>query len=293
MRILALSNRKTWIILGTLFYSMPALFAGGWPQGKGMAYLKLYQWWVIADQHYTDAGKIDPNVTNGLFNTTFYGEYGLTERLTVVASVPVFSRAYFNNTVSGTTGEVLTPGEAINGIGDFDFGIKYGLINNGNLAVSSTLTLGIPMGNASGGSAGNLQTGDGEFNQTIQVDAGKGFKLGKLPAYANVYAGFNNRTNGFSDELRYGFEMGAQFFNQKIWVIGRLYGVESLQNGDPQNGANSTSIFANNSEHLTFSPEISWLAGPNWGFAASVGAALSGQIIFAAPSYSFGVFLNL
>ena len=56
----------------------------------------------------------------------------------------------------------------------------------------------MPIGNDSGGSQGNLQTGDGEFNQLIQLDAGTGFPIGGTNGYANVYVGFNNRTNGFS-----------------------------------------------------------------------------------------------
>ncbi|MEM9823436.1 MAG: hypothetical protein AAF985_20300, partial [Bacteroidota bacterium] len=59
-----------------LFCSFPVLAGGGWPQPKGNGYFKLYQWWVIADQHFTDAGKIDPNVTSGIFNTSLYAEYG-------------------------------------------------------------------------------------------------------------------------------------------------------------------------------------------------------------------------
>ncbi|MEM9920269.1 MAG: hypothetical protein AAF990_19390 [Bacteroidota bacterium] len=267
--------------------------AGGWPQPKGNGYFKLYQWWVVADQHFTDAGRIDPNVTSGIFNTSLYAEYGFTDRITAVANIPLFSRAYFNNTISGTTGATLIPGESINSIGDIDLGIKYGLITKGPVAISATVLFGLPLGNERGGSEGNLQTGDGEFNQMLQLDAGTGFKIGKLPAYANAYAGINNRTEGFSDEFRFGIEAGVNLFNNRLWAIGRLYGIQSLQNGDLNQGINSTSVFANNSEHLTFSPEFAYSITDKWGVSASFGTALSGRIIFANPSYSVGVFFNL
>lgn len=267
-------------------------FAGGWVQKKGHGFFKLSQWWVIADQHFTDRGLIDPNTTNGIFNTSIYAEYGFSSRLTAIAYVPVFSRAYFNNTISGTTGELLVPGEAINGLGDVDVSLKYGLVTDGPVAVSASLLLGLPLGNASGGTAGNLQTGDGEFNQLLQIDAGKGFKVGKLNAYANAYVGFNNRTNGFSDEIRYGIEGGLTFLNEKVTGILRLYGIQSLKNGE-LTGGNSTSIFANNSQHLTFSPEINYHLNDRWGASFTYGTALAGQIIFANPSYSVGVFFKL
>lgn len=266
---------------------------GGWPQPKGDGYFKLYQWWVIANQHYTDVGLIDPNTTNSIFNTSLYGEYGFSDRFTGVLNFPFFSRAYFNNTISGTTGELLVPGEAINSIGDTDLGLKFGLTKNKPLALSATLTLGLPLGNNEGGTQGNLQTGDGEFNQMLQVDAGRGFQLGKTPAYANAYLGFNNRSNGYSDELRWGIEAGANLFDKKLWAIARIIAIESLQNGNRSVGENSTSIFANNTEFISFTPELAWSFNEKWGVAASVGTAFSGRIIFANPSYSVGVFFNL
>ncbi|HMQ48499.1 MAG TPA: hypothetical protein PKA00_13825 [Saprospiraceae bacterium] len=269
------------------------LAGGGWPQPKENGYFKLYQWWVVADQHFTDVGLIDPNTTNGIFNTSLYAEYGFTDRFTGVVNFPFFSRAYFNNTISGTTGDLLVPGEAINSIGDTDIGFKYGLTQNKPLALSATLTLGLPLGNNEGGTQGNLQTGDGEFNQMLQIDAGRGFQLGKLPAYANAYVGFNNRSQGYSDELRWGLEAGVNLFNKKLWAIGRIIAIESLLNGDRSVGENSTSIFANNTEFISFTPELAWNFNEKWGVAASVGTAFSGRIIFANPSYSVGVFFNL
>jgi len=287
-------------LLSFIILSQSLQAGGGWPQPKGYGFFKLSQWWLIADQHFTDQGLIDPNQTTGLFNTAFYGEYGFTDRLTGVVYMPLFSRAYFNNQVSATTGETTMPGEAINGIGDTDLGIKYGLTLNKPIAVSATLTFGLPLGNDSGGTQGNLQLGDGEFNQIIQVDAGTGFKLGKFPAYANTFVGFNNRTKNsndfeFSDEFRFGVEAGITFGDDKLTVIGRLFGVESFQNGDSvaDQAASSNSVFANNAEHLSFSPEIAYNINENWGVSAGMGVAFRGELIAAAPSYSVGVYYRL
>ena len=280
------------LIISFLFISVSVQAGGGWPQPKGQGYIKISEWWLIANKHYTDAGKIDPNLTNGLFNSTIYAEYGLSDRLTAIVYFPFFSRSYFNNEVSGTTGEILTAGEAINSIGDTDISLKYGLTKGSGIAVSATLTLGLPIGKDSGGSSGNLQTGDGEFNQLIQIDAGTGFPIGETNGYANVYIGFNNRTSGFSDEFRYGFEAGLNIFNNKLTAIARFIGVKSFKNGLPSGESNNTSIFANNAEYLSFSPEIAWNIKDNWGLAAGVGTALSGKIIYANPSYNVGIFFK-
>ena len=277
--------------IGMLAHS--SLKAGGWPQLKLHGYFKVSQWWVIADKHFTDTGQIDPNATNGIFNTSLYGEYGFTKRLTGIIYAPFFSRAYFNNTVSGTTGEVLIPGEAINSFGDTDIGIKYGLITNKPIVLSATVMLGLPLGNSAGGSQGNLQTGDGEFNQILRLDAGTSFKLAGQNAYANIYAGFNNRTNGFSDEVRFGAEAGVNLFKNKLLALVRVYGIQSLNNGSLGTDLTSTSIFANNSEHLTISPEVAWQFGKNWGLSATAAKAVSGRIIFASTSYAAGIYVKI
>ncbi len=282
------------LVLFLTFLSFSLLAGGGWPQPKGKGYFKLSEWWVVSDQHYTDVGLIDPNITTGIFNTSLYAEYGFTDRLTGILYFPFFSRSYNNNIVSGTTKEIITPGEAINGIGDTDISIKYGISRPGSgLAVAATLTFGIPLGNDSGGSLGNLQLGDGEFNQILSLDAGSGWELGNTPFFANVNAGYNNRSKGFSDEVRLAFEMGANLFNKKVWLIGRLNVTESTKNGNATALPNATSIFANNSEFTTLGGEVSYNINDNWGFSVSATTAIRGEIIFASPSFSVGVFARI
>ena len=286
-------RRISLIIVLAFFFTNFANAGGGWTQPKGGIYLKLSEWWIISNQHYTDAGLIDPNTTSGIFNTSFYGEYGITDRWTAVAYVPFFSRSYMNNVLSGTTGEVLILGEAINSFGDTDLSIKYALNKKGLIRTAATLTLGLPLGNNSGGFQGNLQTGDGEFNQLLQLDASSSFRIKNTSIYGTATVGFNNRTKGFSDEFRYGIEVGAGLFKNKFWLIGRITGVESFQNGTLSSDSNSTSIFANNSEFTSYSVEGAIYLTKQFGVSASYASAFRGQIIFANPSYSVGVFLDL
>lgn len=285
--------KKLIFIIGFAFlFNTLAQAGGGWPQPKGGLYLKLSEWWIVSNQHYTDAGLIDPNLTSGIFNTSIYGEYGITDRLTAIAYFPFLSRAYNNNEISATTQEVLTKGEAINSIGDTDLSLKYGLTTKGLIRTAVTLTFGLPFGNDSGGSQGNLQTGDGEFNQLIQFDASSSTKIKKVSLYGTTTIGFNNRNKGFSDEFRYGVEVGAGLFKKKLWLIGRLTGVESFKNGTLASDSNNTSIFANNSEFTSYSVEAAVYLTKKVGVSASYASAFRGEIIFANPSYSVGVFID-
>lgn len=271
------------------------VFAGGpWPQKKGGFYIKLSEWWTVFDQHYTDQGFLDPNVTTSIFNTTLYAEYGLSDRFTATINTPLLSRNIVNNVRSATTSEVIFEGDALNSFGDIDFSLKYGLTKPGaKFPISASLTLGIPTGVAQGGLQDNLQTGDGEFNQILQVHAGTGFNIGNLSAYASTYIGYNNRTQGFSEELRGGLELGLGLFQNKLWLNSRLNIVESLKNGDTAATTTSTSIFANNSEFTSLGFEANLYLSKNFGVSAGVASALRGEIIAAAPAYNVGVFIDL
>lgn len=281
------------LLVGCLLTSL-SLVAGPWPQPKGKGYFKLYEWWTQFDQHYTSNGEIDPNATLGLYNTSFYGEYGLTDRLTGVVNLPLFSRSTINAQLSGTRGNVITPGDAINGIGDTDVAIRYALNAPGSaLPLSATLTLGLPLGESAGGEQGNLQTGDGEFNQMLTLAAGKSLSLGdNTSGYVSAQIGFNNRTEGFSDEFRYGLEGGLGFADRRLWVIGRMIGSSSLMNGETAATNPTTSIFSNNAEYLSLGGEVNFYLTEKLGFSAGVATAVSGRIIAAAPAFSLGVFID-
>ena len=272
-------------------------FSGGpWVQKKGGGYYKLSEWWIVFDQHFTDLGLIDPNVTTGIFNTSLYAEYGLTNRFTTTLYAPFFSRNYMNNLKSSTTQEIIVEGEALNAIGDFDVGFKYGFTKpEQRLQLAGSITLGLPTGVPVAGKLNNLQTGDGEFNQIFKLDVGTGFKLGQNNAYISGYFGYNNRTNGFSDEIRSGIELGSGLVNQKLWVIGRLFSVEPLRSTGQTaaTAVTSTSIFANNTAYTSYSFEAAYYITKKWGVSASIASAFRGRIIAAKPSYAVGVFLDL
>jgi len=271
------------------------LTAGGpWTKPKGKAYLKLSEWWTIFDQHFTDTGMLDPNITTGVFNTSIYGEFGITDRLTGIINAPIISRNYMNNLKSRTTEELIIEGESITTIGDFDLGIKYGLTRPGaKFPLAATLMLGLPTGKSSAGTLNNLQTGDGEFNQMLQLDSGTGFSLGKSSAYLSSFIAINNRTKGFSEEFRFGLEFGIGLLNKALWLNSKLIVVESFKNGNTAETVTSTSIFANNTEFSTLGIEANYYLNSSFGFSAGVATAFRGEIIAAAPSYSIGIFYDL
>lgn len=280
------------VIMATQFVEA----GGGWVHSKGKGYFKIGQWWVIADKHYSDNGGIDNDgVTRGTFNTSFYGEYGIADRLNAQIYFPFFSRSYNNEVKSLGTGDVDIEGRAVNSIGDTDIGLKYGLIVGKPVVLSAHFWLGLPLGKSDFDPEDEitvpLLTGDGEFNQIIGLTASTSKSFGAINAFTSLGVEFNNRTNGFSDETRVNFELGA-VIKEKLILVYKLRWLNSLQNGN-SNIENGASIYSNNAEYLGYTYELAYNITKQFGATFNYGAVYSAKLIFANPSYSVGVYFNL
>lgn len=264
-----------------------AIAGGGWPIPKGKGYLKLSQFVIRSDSYYSPVGDIIDISTASIYISSVYGEYGLTDRLGVTAYIPFFSRATLNEQVS-SSGTLLAAGDAVNSLGDFDISLKYGLVVNKPIVVSATLTFGLPLGNDSGGDTQVLQTGDGEFNVMLGLEASRSFNQGK--GYVSTLAAFNNRSDNFSDEIRVGFEVGYRVAPKVSGAL-KVLSVNSLNNGSDLE-APSNGIFSNNIEYLAITPEVNYSLKDNLGISGAIGFAASGKRVLASPSYSLGVFMN-
>ena len=261
--------------------------AGPWPQKKRHGFYKLGFGFVQANRFYEPDGNIISIPTLSDYTVSFYGEYGITDRLTGIAYLPFLQRITLNKQVGRETGAVFFPGAENTGIADTDIGLRYGLLQQGNLVLSASLMLGLPLGDS--GQENGLLTGDGEFNQ--HLSAGLGYSLYPIPAYLIVEAGYNNRTQGYSDEFRYGAEAGYTF-NNRVTLIGRARGLESLKNGSDSVMGGMGGLSANNQRYLAFAMEVAVRLTDKFGLSASVEGATRGQNVLSAPAYSTGIYFT-
>ena len=278
--------KKISILLFSCLILSNAFAGGGWPQPKGKGYFKFSQNFIQSPYFYNPDGEIIDITKISLYTTSIYGEYGITDRLTGIFYFPFFVRSTLSEVQYNQSGKI-EPGDSFNAIGDTDISFKYALIVDKPIVVSATILFGLPLGKTSGGTSKILQTGDGEFNQMIKIDASHSFY--PKPFYVSAYAGFNNRTQGYSDEVRLGAEIGFTF--KKFIPVLKLNTVQSLFNGTApvvQNG-----VFSNNTEYLSPTVELNYQAPEKIGISGSGGFALAGRNILAAPNWSLGVYLKL
>ena len=187
---------KKLFILAFSFFLPFGLYAGGWIPKKGQGFFQLSEFAILnSEDFYNGSGEVVSIATNNIYTSSLYLEYGLGSNWSFEAYVPFFYR----QTASTPSGI-----DELNAFGDMSLTTRYGLIQDRPFVLSIGLTLGIPSGVVGGGSTGILNSGDGEFNQIITLEAARVF--GNF--FAQVGIGFNNRTQGFSEEFRYSIYLG-------------------------------------------------------------------------------------
>ncbi len=275
---------KKGLLIIAILSQVAAFAGGGWTQPKGEGFFLLSQRMIAGTNYFNSSGTIVQSPFLGAFTTNLYGEYGFTDKLTGILYSP-FLTALTRDAGTDSLGNIFTEDNAI-GFGDIDLGIKYKLWSKG-VNISAQLTFGLATGNYNAGSTGTLHLGDGEYNQMLQIHASKGFKRN---IFATVFAGYNNRNAGFSDEIHYGGEIGFQ--KNKFTGIFKIYGKNSLFN-EVRKDSPIPGIYSDNVEYFSFSPQVLYELKGNVGLMAEAGFAAGSRNIIAAPSLSLGVFLNL
>ncbi len=240
---------------------------------------------VIVSDSYLDPDEVADTIrTNAVYLTNITAAYGLTNRLSVNIAWPVFVRSTVNEVKYNQTGNTL-PGKAINSVGDAEVGIRYAFRTKLPVQIIGYVTLGLPLGEK--GNVGldtDVQTGDGEFNQLIGLQVGQTFSN----FYALAYGAFNNRSEDFSNDIRYGLKLG--YAGDKLAVEVRYTGIESLFNDTAPVSQNG--IFSNHREIFSPGAELQYIATKSIRFFTSIDWMVAGRNTLNAPLFGAGIELR-
>ena len=252
--------------------------AGGWTQPKGKGYFKLSQQILRAESLNHSSG-IKTEIPKVSGNTTsLYGEFGLIDRVTLVGYMPFY-------TSYSIDAEGL---DSTTGIGDWDVGLRIGILTGGPTVVSLQALAGLPLGESGGDIV--FWTGDGEFNQHFSLQVGH--SLYPVPAYLKGEIGYNNRKSSdvrednYADELRYSLQAGYTIA-ERVGIALSLRGVQALDRADDEFHER------NDIEYLSYGPQVDFYVTPNAGVTASMTRFTRARNMLDAPTWEFGVFLKL
>lgn len=245
-----------------------------WTKAKGEGFFKADYSFIRSnmllnnDSKVVDADKIANNVFG------IYGEYGLTNKITVIGYVPAL-----------VANQNATKNQNFTGIGDIDLGLRIAL-PIGKLAMSLNAFVGLPTG--TNDNANLLNTGDGELNQLVKLAAGSG----GAKWWTQASIGFNNRSKNYSDEIRADFEIGYKLLNEKLLAILKINNVNSRDNGTAP--ISPYGLYSNNVGYLGIGPELLYYINESKsaGIIGRFAGAFSGRNTQAAPQASIGFFLQ-
>ncbi|NNC82329.1 MAG: hypothetical protein HKN79_02030 [Flavobacteriales bacterium] len=280
---------RTYLMLVLLLSSQLMLAGGGWVKSKGQGYYKFGQSWVESMGYFSGGSNFSPRLSSQLFTTSFYMEHGLGEGISLETYLPVYVR----HTVDGMIeedGELVVINDAIGGIGDMNVGLRKKIHSGSLIQISASLTLGLPIGSPTLGERENLFTGDGEFNQLIRSDLSIPFGNDAIAGYSTVYAGFNNRSGNFTNELWYGLEAGVSIQESKFWLIGRINAIEAGDTGEEQMFTNN---FTQSMSFTNYMVETAIYLDPKIGLTASYTGSIRGNVLLVAPVYSLGLYMDI
>lgn len=260
-------------ILLLLFASFNIFSQSPWTKNKKEGYLQIS--YTSISNYDKLFGKNDIDLGKKVSDNTIqiYGEYGLSEKTTLLVNLP------FKLTSVKDASSVSE-----NSLGNIQLGLKHNFYNK-KWVLSGQL--GVETNTASYDKTYGLRTGYDAWTFTPLFLAGRGFNNW----YIQAFTGFDIRTNDYSSNYKLGGEIGYKTLDW-LWIAGFLDGVASLDNGDitlpPENL--STGLYVNNQSYAAFGlkliGEINDKIGANIGF----GGAFSGRNVAKAPAISFGLY---
>lgn len=197
----------------------------GWTKAKTEGFYQLGYNRFSSDQYFTLEGELLKTNEFTQNSLVFYGEFGLTDKLTIVANWPLQVWNGFSST------------ETVSGLGDLRLEIKQALLKK-YLPLTIAVAPEFPIGKANNFAQSklndfesiNLPSGDGEFNVWTTLAAS--FSLPNTSLYGNLFGAYNFRTQyegvTFTDQIGVGVEVGYKIADL-VWINSRINGLAPVE----------------------------------------------------------------
>lgn len=225
----------TVLALATL--SAEQVLAGAWTQAKGKFYSRLAYEQYSADEYFNENGDTlsyspaDSKMRDFEYDedlTSLYLEYGLTDKLTLVASLNYKEAEWRYKAGSGVAVDKVAK---TSGPGDQELGIKYQLLATENGVLSIQGMYKTPEGyDEDDTGALEIQRGDAQEDYDVRLLYGQSL-YPMIPGYFNVEAGYRLRSQEPADEFKYVLEVGVDF-TSRLYGRVKLDGSAALGNSD-------------------------------------------------------------
>ncbi len=289
--------KKGFLFFLLLVVYVVQIYGGAWTQKKGSGYFQLSFQTLSSDEFHGANGD-----KYSFFNlkdneVSFYGEYGITDDVTMTANIPFYKNLSGSHFLPappecndpGTNCIVFTDESSLNGISDISIGAKIKIAQMSKTVLSASLQLGIPTGESE--FEKSLRLGDGEFNQIVKFNIGHSFY--PVPSYMSFSIGYNNKTEGYSDQILGSLEGGYSFLGRKLLVMMKIRMLFSIGNGDGTQKGGPNQLFADDQQYIAITPELAYKLTDSIGINASVTTGALAENIISALVFRTGIYFTM
>lgn len=193
--------------------------AGPWLQPEGHS-LWINTFGVSQTTNY--AGIQNPAYGDGTFRrfgVGTYGEYGLTDRITLSAAADAQLRQLDTGSALLSTG----------GVGDIETAARAAVWQSGAWTVATQGVVKVPTGYSPNV---NPALGNGQVDLEPRMLVGRGFTIGAWPAFADIGGGYRFRLGMPSDQARIDGTLGIH--PAKDWLLMlQSYNIVGIRNQEP------------------------------------------------------------
>lgn len=278
---------KKHLLFALVLFSFSLAAQSPWPRSKAGFFVQAS--WNFIPEYNTLFGKqgkditLERNVSE--HSVQCYGEYGLTRKTTLSASLPwVFNQRGDSNPNGPYFFEREDSG-SIAGLGNVTLALRHQFIS-GKIALAGTLKVGLPAATAY--RYPGLRTGYNALTVTPMISAGMG--LGQLYWYS--YAGYGYRSNHYSHFLNFGGELGMQI--GKVWLSGFSETIYPLGNGSRTLPTPDvlTGLYVNDQGWVSVGIKVLWEINRFWGIHFSGAGAAWAQNVPKSPGIGLGAYFK-
>ena len=277
---------KYYLTLTALIFSL-SLFAGGpWLVPKKSGFIQIQSTFPSGayDNLFLSNGE-SLKLNRGVLDYNFQGylEYGISNKLNVIAVLPYKYIATTNSTQSQNNFALLPKG-SLNGWGNIKLGVKYPLLTkNIKAAIMVQTSLNTINKNFSKG----LATGYDANSVGLYGSIGKSISS---QLYSYLEGGWNVSSNNFSDFIEVHYELGYQPASP-LWLAITIDIRSSLKNGTYQNdNLKQTGFYTNDQEYFAYGIKSSYELKNQVGITAATFGAFSGNYVAKIATFSIGVY---
>lgn len=274
------------LVLVLLYAPIYGFTQSAWTQSKGEAYLQIsfssisgYNT-LFLDRENTDVS-LPRSVTDNTLQA--YSEYGLSDKLTLVAVLPL-------KLLSTGAAQVDMPSNAagsLTALGNTTVGARYLLYDKAfHLSTQINFDLRTSTAEASTGLVSGFQA----WAVSPSLSIGKGWKSFFMQASGSLML----QSNQHSHYYRIYAETGYKFFD-RIWLMAFIDSFQSFENGEvsPLTNQAATGLYLNNQQFFANGIKIVGEITPQLGLTLASAGAFSGDFVAKKRAISIGAYYKL